>query len=169
MIDYNKIKLAHQLTEKIKYGLFTIRHSDHDGTNYYFECPGQCEHIKFYSDDIDDMLEKLKCLLSPPKNQKYEIGQMVWYSVDVDIFAFTITGIYWDVDANDWMYEGKDDAMSESHLFLSAEELIQSQIKYWHTKYQERCSVTCNHEPHIIYFDSPNPTFQCNKCGKVYK
>lgn len=41
MIDYEKLKKAHELTSKIPYCLFTVRHSKHDGTNYYFECPGE--------------------------------------------------------------------------------------------------------------------------------
>lgn len=61
----------------------------------------------------------------------YKISQRVWYSVDVDIFSFSIERREWYEDGNTWMYYGEGEAMSEPNLFPCRESLILDQIKYW--------------------------------------
>ena len=72
-VDYDKLRDIHRMTEAIPYGLVTIRHSLHDGTNYYFECPRELDIFKFYTEDIDELIAKLRELTK--SESKYKIGQ----------------------------------------------------------------------------------------------
>ncbi len=80
MIDYDKLKLAHELAEKLPYDWYAIDAAQGTGacTNYYsltFEDnEGMSHEYEFKHDDIDDLIAKLQELTQP----KYTKGQEVW-------------------------------------------------------------------------------------------
>jgi hypothetical protein len=166
MIDYEKLREAHELAEKIPYCLLTIRHSKHDGTNYYLECPRDWKNIYHYCEDIDDLLIKLKELTQP--KPKYQVGQYVWVtnSSNKIIMASILEAHYTpDVYRYDIVTEDNiNTSRAEFALYPSREALIQSQIDHWTCLQNEEISTgsddvsnesTCEHVSNGIRYARP--------------
>lgn len=129
MIDYYKLKEAHELIELLNYGLLTVRHSKHDGTNYYFEYMSDdiITRKGQYFECIDALIINLKKLTHP--EPKYRAGDNVWFHSGMgDIDFFTIQNL--DIkELEDGSYSYNDHC--EIDLYPSREALIKSQIEYW--------------------------------------
>lgn len=149
MIDYEKLKIAHELACNLKEKFRDVRIDCHlrvgcDGTNYVFYSMNnddfqgmswESEH-----DDIDGLIAHLKELTQPEKPKpKYEAGQEVWVLRNTEIYSFKIDEIikdecYWylnylkDGSYSDWKNEF--DQYREDSVYPTREYLIDAQIDY---------------------------------------
>ena len=164
MIDYEKIKLAHELCEKT------------DG--YYFYCTYSskfgiddidlCHNDKYDEDckDIDDLITKLQELtrLKP----KYKLGQEVFFIILAQNWVIIDSKIeHYEHKTGEYYLAGH--WYKENHLYSTKEALIQAQIDYWHLlkcpKFEGEIKgfnsqESCQHEFHRGI---------CKKCGEFYK
>lgn len=181
MIDYEKLKIAHELLEnaydvgfihKVRsktiidegcqfFELMTVKH----GTQV-FMC-------------LDDLINKLKEPTKPEPT--YAVGQLVWQAGFCGkISSWMIESIEPDTN-QEWCY--RDPSLSgwfEHQLYPTRESLIKSQIMYWHgLQFPERlascCSVhaggyeecpkECEHEHDGHALLTNPPQYKCKKCG----
>ena len=182
MIDWNKLKQAHELCLKSGYSfsfffggkdirkMFGKDIIEPNWTIYDIESGP----ILFEGEDVNELIDKLQELMQP--RPKYEIGQKVYLkNVHNIIFQAIITE--WNgkeiylIDR----YNPDDDSyenfgIHESCLFPTKESLIQAQIEYWQKlKYEQE---PCQHEPnkklHICNDSDGKKVFKCN-CGEYFK
>lgn len=186
MIDYEKLKIAHELTAKIQLSTISMKYSDHDGAEYYFHSPNT---DSFLYSNLDDLIAKLQELTQP--QPKYKVGEKVWHQIDGVIFHVEIHSIQLQ-DEKSYIYRLSLDGcyiVEESAIFSTKEALIDAQIKHW-TEMREPIFGTeipiskgggpyCQHESdgidHFLHskddiLKAPVETFsKCTKCGKFYK
>lgn len=133
MIDYEKLKEAHEIACKSK--------------NYWFKvdmgitssiCPiivDDNDSIIEYCDDIDELIAKLKELIELElPTSKYKARDELWtltgfcQPTKVILLHKSMPGNLWWVNI-----EGKLNGFSveESNLYPTQQELIESQVKYW--------------------------------------
>ncbi len=130
MIDYDKLKLAHELSLKADRAtkhivdISTFR-GDRVDKFYltYLQEDTEC-------DDLDDLISKLHELIKPKPISKYRIGQEVWRIEDDEPYSFIIKAIDYE---NDEMYlEGEEHGWwLEEQIHPSRAELIDEQIEQW--------------------------------------
>lgn len=131
MIDYEKLKIAHDLVYKAakeRGNIIAIQVMiNYDGVINYtlkgFLIDEQC-----YS--IDVLIEKLKKITK--KHPKYKTGQLVWRLNDeYEPKSFLITGfedgLYLDGNESGLILSGWE----ESQLYETKDDLINAQINYW--------------------------------------
>ena len=134
MIDYEKLKLAHELTRKLPYDSY---HFDcwcctgiESGFFYVltFEDNKNLTH-EFESENIDDLIAKLQEITQP--KYKYKAGQKVWRIDGHEPIQLTICDIdhyepveYLDENGAWWC---------EEQLYPSREALIEDQLEYWYS------------------------------------
>jgi len=177
MIDYDKLKKAHDLSAKIKshYLVHITSNKGHEFTLVDWK-PDMADMT--YK-DLDDLLQKLQELTKP--EPKFKIGQKLWYHIDVDIYSFKVDKIYFCDKAHDIMYSGEGDEMCETHCYPSKHSLIKAQIGYWqglsldeaHKEIMENelnPRAVCHHESdgHVYPLKHP-PEKKCKKCGEFYR
>lgn len=128
MIDYEKLKLAHNLYPQGYLKIIPIfdNNGELEYMNYSIEIQGQ---ISDYFFTIDDLIAKLKELTRP--KHKYHIGQEVWYTWNDEIKSSKIEEL--EIDAyNKPMYTTDANYhLKEQHLYPTKESLIDAQINYW--------------------------------------
>lgn len=137
MIDYEKLKLAHELADKL---------TEHQAGTHFNAgiIPESCTEREFYiinsmSDysnplyykSIDEFIEKLKELTQP--KPKYEVGQKVFavfpnYPVSL-ISELKITEI--NINDPDVIYRTDGGGIAEAYVYPTREALIDAQIAYW--------------------------------------
>ncbi|HAT5918698.1 TPA: hypothetical protein JAG59_002004 [Legionella pneumophila] len=147
MIDYEKLKKAHELAHELSITsndnvIIQITYRGDNGVlfNIY-----QNDMSKFDSSmlciSLDELITKLQELTQP--KAKYDIGQKVWF-LDLpvnEILSAKIKKI--NEDAYEYEYElidspsGKNDFL-EKDLYPSRESLIDAQIEYWKGMKQEQ-------------------------------
>jgi hypothetical protein len=129
MIDYEKLKLAHNLILKVdeKYVLALYVSCSFDP--YFRLGTLNTDWFEDYN-NIDDLIKKLKELTEPKRAHKYIVGDEVWflrvcgtidhsYVVEIDFDSndmYLINGVRW--------FEEKD-------LYPTKQALIESQVAYW--------------------------------------
>ena len=150
MINYNKLKLAHELAEKITKTNINYRcdivvsyEYEEAGPAFIIDINNNGEPEFWWScDNIDSLIGKLQELTAP--KPKYEAGQEVWF-IDGDCkpSMANITGTDYNEQEEEYRY-GLDNFeyadCSESELYLSREALINSQIDYWKKLKMQRIS-----------------------------
>lgn len=174
MIDYEKLKLAHEICMKsenysIKLTLgitekpeLFLRYADDDGNN----------PALYHMNSIDDLLSILNKLTKT--KPKYEVGQTVWL-IDCDDICtakivkyeneeYRITDC---ISVSDGFESGKQYSI-EHKLYSSKKDLIEAQINYWASlKNEEKStqdkdmsteSTDCKHEYNFL------SGFKCIKC-----
>ena len=180
MIDYEKLKMAHELVA--------------DTEEYYFEAVfginGSSSYTIFdtnhdragFFDNEDGLLEMLQELTQP--EPKYKIGDTVWL-IDCDCICTAEIESHGNEEYNIKKCETIDGSRvtvkewaSEDDLHPTKAALIESQIEYWtnlqidkmgchengfshkwnHTHYQDRKPV---------HFDTDE--YKCRKCDRFYK
>lgn len=128
MIDYDKLRLAHELANK-------YYQQSNSGvvieSNFEFGCTLEYvyrlwidQNISSFN-EIDDLITKLKALTQP--EPKYKVGDTVWMEINgepVSRFIFKNAG-------PKYYLEGYVGLMYESELYPTKAELIEAQIKYW--------------------------------------
>ena len=133
MIDYDKLKLAHELAYK---------RCEHTGgrvdvTCCFFDTNIEPEyHFVDYTNDkdnqcfaIDDLLSKLQELTGELK-AKYKDGQEVWYCWNHDVVDNLIVRVVVNEEIK-YIVECGRVSMPESGIFSSRQALIEAQIEYW--------------------------------------
>lgn len=138
MIDYDKLKIAHELADKY----VCYNHENCTLTNtYYARAYGHYYDIvtptlgTLNFKTIDSLISKLKELTQPDK-PKYEVGQEVWF----------VRGSYTNFKPEKSFVRGHQDGyinffdrdnvvfqVLEEQVYPSREDLIESQIEYWHS------------------------------------
>lgn len=151
MIDYEKLKIAHELA--VKYNpdcLVSVTFYSNCFTrfDYRVELHGCTE---YFTGDIDKLLIKLKELTQPEKpTPKYEVGQEVWVIDGENPIACSINDVrYKELDG--FLYSDKDGFQwLESDLYPTRESLIEAQIEYWNRLKDHPADklekVECQHE-----------------------
>lgn len=139
MIDYEKLKQAHELAKKLPFSWYSLSASQGTGawTNYYvlsFEDHDSKSHqYEFTHDEVDHLIEKLQELIIPKPEPKYKVGDEVIFLHHENIE----TGIIDDVNVynNCYIYHVMVGAegfqIGEYLLFPTRQELIEHQINYW--------------------------------------
>lgn len=181
MIDYDKLKLAHELALQTSYVIEVTLGVDEDMMDVYIrnvddESENYNQHL--YAHTMDDLIAKLHELAQP--KAKYEEGAEVW---------FVVLGINWTpIQAHTETYrDGKyyvaPNWYREEELYPTKSALIESQIEYWETmrarEYENDVTKECQHES-----DGKQYTLQdkltpdgnrhlhhnkCLKCGEFYR
>ncbi len=162
MIDYEKIKLAHELAEKEGAAIYyTYKNSD---GNYVS------------GNDLDQLLLEMTRMNQP--KQKYKVGQEVWvksYSVfneghmSMDAYKAVVIP-FRDCDYRRGedlirtICNGDEYVCGESFVYPSREALIESQIQYW-TKLKNEC----HHQDDGNCYTSHPSMCKCIKCGEFYR
>jgi len=131
MIDYDKLKIAHELCEKLS----IIK-------NQYIQvkiqiCLNDCSYalennaniFKFeWFDSIEELITKLKELTEP--QPKYKIGQEVWYiTCEFEPISTKIEDLTWFEDSTHYLID--EGHIKESNLYPSKQALIEAQIEHW--------------------------------------
>ena len=131
MIDYEKLRIAHELAEEWKKQTNTpaticICHMLNNRYRYVLT-DGKLHQEAF--DDIGDLIAKLTELAQPPS--KYKVGDEVWLLVSSDdrIYSYIIEKMFFDGEY--WYCEDTTWCIREKELYPSKESLIEAQIKYW--------------------------------------
>jgi len=137
MIDYEKLKEAHELCDKIYLASVDMKYSKHDGEKYYFLAPitdaGTFHCSSFIFNEIDALITKLRELTQ--SEPKYKVGDIVWVinrnnvPVSLKIHAYSTYA-----HRIGYVVANKDDEqfyMDGGSFHSSRESLIQSQIEYW--------------------------------------
>lgn len=188
MIDYDKLKLAHELCQKLRDRYF----ADFIMSGYHCEytisdSEGCIEDNPFFiTESLDDFIIKLQEITKP--QPKYKIGDEVWFLNEGNIMSIHITKI----DGN--KYSGSqfkyyyDCFLKEDRLYPSKQALIQSQIDYWTSLKKEEVSTysedmsmsppfegeikgfECEHiSDGVVYNGILGESFKCKKCGEFYR
>ena len=180
MIDYEKLKIAHDIM---------LKHNKYYCT---FEF-GWSDKVQFvlYSDEdeapiftcckIDDLIAQLQELTKP--QPKYKIGNDVWFLMDnVARCSSIFEDLYYE---KSWSYTLNDDGLrwrKESLLYPTKQSLVEAQIEYWQKMKadiqinQHKVDVDrCQHEDDGIFYNmAKGPEcmkwdYKCKKCGEFYR
>ena len=140
MFNYDKLKIAHELTEKIDgFCEFTL-YANALSANLFkinYKKEGWCwEHHECYL-NIDDLISKLTELTRT--GPKYEVGQEVWFNDFDKPCTHIVKEIVPGVNSV-WLYDGGP----EGAFFSTKQALIEHQIKYWQSLSEEpqHCGIS---------------------------
>ena len=128
MIDYEKLKLAHELAEKIDCVCEFEINVNFPGSDNFKLNYGRCEDHILYTNivsyrSIDDLIVKLKELTQP--GHKYEVGQTWWY-LEPDI------GEQFPIPDSLVITKGnKNWSRKDDEWYPSKQALIEAQIAHW--------------------------------------
>jgi hypothetical protein len=128
MIDYEKLREAHQLVIKTDLSLeHTVEDDIDNQPSSFFRIKENCGKVLYEHFNLDYLIAKLQSLAKP--EPKYKIGDSAWIVYDEQPTKITIT----DIDkSSDEMYLDDDyDWWLEEQLYPSREALIDHQLKYW--------------------------------------
>lgn len=158
MIDYVKLKLAHELAEKLRIierCEITITHTFWgDKSDPYILYIGEPDSHKtdgeFDNLNIDDLISKLKELTK--SQPKFKIGDTVWCSsFDNKINSITITNIQKIEDIYYYTYHEEGYIIDENICFESCLALIDSKIDYWsQLKEEDECAHNYRYGVHKV-------------------
>lgn len=130
MIDYEKIKIALKLCEKLDSPKLVCEFRISDGETCYLLYWFQLIPMDYTTYDIEKLLSKLTELTQP--KPKYHIGQIVWaHGLEFDMDECVIDkpnqfGGYFVT-----FKDGGKSNFSEDRLYPDKKDLIESQIEYW--------------------------------------
>lgn len=180
MIDYEKLKEAHELlTKEVKEGIITatVYSNMQKGVYYRIQIAG-VSGTEIYT--MDELLTKIKSLIpaSSKNAYKYKLNQEVWYLVENEMMPFKIVAR--DCNKVEVTYYNEDDCyLFESEAYPSREALIDAQIKHWNerkvevestgkcekeevAKYSGATMCSCDH---LIVMSPLGQPLICEKCG----
>lgn len=173
MIDYDKLRTAHELADKIdcicEFDIFTNENASLFKINYeridrYFH-----KHESYIN--IDNLITKLTELTQ--SKPKYEIGQEVWFiDCEDEIDKLIVGSIDSSGENNNYYYSDQGGCVKDSDgLYLSREALIEAQIDYWKGMQlvQIETIQECQHETETGKRLSYTGEFKCKKCGEFYR
>jgi len=178
MIDYDKLKLAHELILKVdeKYAIAT--HAACTFDTYYRLYAQNCDWFEDY-ESIDELIAKLEELTE--SKPKYKIGDIVWFV----ILAREWLGIETEIDAIDdnKYHVSYGHWMHENELYPTKAALIEAQIEYWISLREVQPGIKGTTGPMELYppkecqHESDGSTWllemgkhmKCLKCGEFYR
>ncbi len=131
MIDYDKLKLAHELSEKLstidQYPIYISVRVFHEFSMYRLQSRDIQGNDESHFEDIDDLINKLRELTQP--KSKYKIGDAVWLLND---FGFPEQDYISEIDeCSDEKYFVNGQWFEEVSLYPTKQALIEAQIEYW--------------------------------------
>lgn len=197
MIDYDKLRIAHEAALQTSYVIEVTLGVDEDMMDLYIrnvddEAENYNQHL--YSHTIDDLIAKLTELTKP--KAKYKEGDEVWTYSHGHINSWEIEKIRWESASNDFRLDLKQNFGKGSFLqydcYPSKAQLIEAQIEYWEAmrarEYENEVTEECQHESDGHRYDTRkllmnyapiDKTWQelleigchnkCLKCGEFYK
>lgn len=137
MIDYDKLKLIHELADKLNkpeniYDCMITTHYCSGRPVTEITCglviqksPKESPTTQLFS-TLDELIAKLQELTQP--KPKYKIGQEVWFIFNNEPRCFTI----YEINGSRYILNGGSlSLINEDKLYQSKEELIESQIWHW--------------------------------------
>jgi len=132
MIDYEKLKLAHELADKLNLYSYEIKLRTYKGVTQLI-CFNYRHEDSLWVDSefnsIDDLIAKLQELTQP--ESKYKVGETIWYVNSRQIpLSMKIQYIDFEKDKEPFYVEEKYH-LPQSAAYSSLEELIESQLVYW--------------------------------------
>lgn len=134
MIDYEKLKIAHELAVELDQRCsIEVAFFRYGRPRYLFNA--QEFQDSFCCKSIDDLITKLQEL--PEPKPKYKVGQKVWMTVvcgyKLDVDSAHITSIIINNGQIEYTHDcgGNDFYVLESDLYATKEDLIEAQIQYW--------------------------------------
>ena len=148
MIDYEKLRTAHELADKlakeqrraITVSIMFMVYGEQP--EYYLYRFGYDNPI--FKGNIDKLIDELKELTRP--EPKYKVGDMVWVHTGNDTESMIIGGIDANHSCGIWYHDHSDIpdfqrcGYLEEQLYSSREALIDAQIQHWQSLKDE--SVT---------------------------
>lgn len=188
MIDYIKLKIAHELA--CKYSKETnllcsvdVCFNGENITYHLYYGASEESHLAdyHYTYSIEDLIAKLKELTQP--KPKYEVGQEVYWIVSDVIYSGIIDCA--NPNENRWKIKIDDELVEidECYLYPSREALIDAQIEYWtnlrtptESKLCPKCGnkrvadgmcwqAMCDYLEDPVPIDKMTPPFEGNKIG----
>lgn len=162
MIDYEKLKLAHELADKCGAQIH-YAYTNSEGT-----------HVHWVG--LDQLFFEMQELMQP--NPKYEVGQEVWYTdyhnskgpiIYENITEITLCNALWGEKEYRIKTQSKD--LPERLFYPSREALIEAQITYWHNQLQEELEQPIPHfEGEIQGFNHSEDKLEkvCEHLGQYY-
>lgn len=126
MIDYEKLKKAHDMCDATEGYYFNITLGLNEGTIYLFDANNPGDDFVCNPEDLDDLIIKLEELTQP--KTKYEIGQEIW---------FVVLGLEWSPiesqieSYNNGQYYVSGHWYKERDLYPTKQALIEAQIDHW--------------------------------------
>lgn len=182
MIDYEKLKKAHELAEESSDFWFEGVFGVSGGPEYLlFDVDG--EEIDCFGSE-DELIAKLTELTQP--KPKYKIGDKLYFKDDADNIQDFIVG---HIEGSKLYREQEYSplCLHENEVYPTKSELIKTQLRYWsELAYQERSKPIDEYEPK---FEGDVEGFECQhvsdgtpiittdslvlkkclKCGEFYK
>lgn len=139
MIDYEKLKLAHELCYKLPFDIYSFDCWYRGYATWYVFTYEDCEKInhEHESEDIDKLITKLQELTQEQPKAKFKVGDEVWVRSDKDFIEGEIVSIEFKkhrfiYDINfDYIDSGIKCREPEDELYTTREALIEAQIEYW--------------------------------------
>ncbi len=163
MIDFDKLKLAHELCESMDSLYFDISLGMDEGVINLYDANKENQLI-YDTESIDDLIAKLQELSS--LKPKYEINNYIWIVLEDNAphhkkiinrylndgeYIYVVTDLF-----------GASVSYEEDSFFLTKKALIDYQIEYWQ-------SLQCEHPSDDRIYTSNPPYFKCKKCGEFYR
>ena len=176
MIDYDKLRIAHELCCNTESYYFDIALGMDDGCIALYDANNNAEQFICNPEDLDDLIAKLQEL--NPVQQKYKIDQQVWsinrqnnahgQALITDVDDNSVEKYYIAGEIQQWY--------REDEIWATESQLIEAQIEYWqkmkadiqinqHEVDIDRCQHEIDYGHKLL-----NPLQQiCIKCGEFYK
>ncbi len=192
IIDYEKLKLAHDLAEKLLYA------SDYDSVSLIVGVVKEYKEVEYSlvincerktsSFNIDYLIAKLQELTTSKAEPKYKLWQEVYFLSEGEIDESKV----YEIDDSHTPYFYQLELCGawwrEDQLYSSKEELIDAQIEYWKSmkdQFVDKNEIVCEHESDgrfhgktpIGHSSSSIPgslpagckhVNKCKKCGEFY-
>lgn len=136
MIDIEKLRIAHELFEKLKPGaIMSIRMCTGMTSDlscdllWYFDenAPEGFKNSKYYN-SLDELIAKLQQLVC--SNPKYKIGERIWIACGRGFYSRIINKIS-PVYYGGYTYSGDDFCLGDDEFYPTLESLVKAQIQYW--------------------------------------
>ncbi len=193
MIDYEKLKIAHSLCDKMgKDVSLALVYPE-----LYMDLTIFSLKRSYKFESLDLLIGELSELTQP--EPKYESGQLVYTYMHGYIRESNVTECYWDSELNDYrlMLINQENgvtkiSVSQSLVYPSKQALIDVQLEYWSgLKLEEQdkeinyckdaaslyaagvnkiyADAECQHESEEIGYTSNPPQNRCKKCGEFYR
>lgn len=180
MIDYDKLRIAHELAYKYPETLkITLINNHQNSSKCFFSIVYNTDMEWMDFENIDELITKLKELTQT--KPKYKVGDEVWglthgkeiFDLKIERIAFGYKDIEYHQDTKGWV-------VYESEIYPTKQALIEAQIEYWTclrneeklTQYEDM-SKECQHESdNYSYITNHQPqehSKKCLKCGYFYR
>lgn len=157
MINYDKLKLANELVNKIPGHIFSAKLYSHNSeVDSFFHLFNRTGYEEFFN-SIDDLIQKLQELTEP--KSKYKVGDEIWCVHDNKIASWRLpeNGAFF---SGTYIYAG----YFEKDLYPTKQQLIEAQIAYWQAQ-QEPISQTLKARKYMstMHCSHKQPEY-CAKC-----